>query len=346
MNEPARGQGRGRLFLNIGIGVLFSALFVWLAIRNVNWETFGGELERVQWRYVAAYFGVLSVAHFLRLFRWGLTVRALGAVPWRRTLAVGAVGMFAIFALPARLGEIVRPLLISSDGKVGFGQATATVVVERIADGLTMSVVLFTTVLLLDPSVVPGEFVISGYVAAGLFGCLSVGLLVGALTYRWIQGPIRKVVGLVSKKLAEQILGLLGGFFDALRILSNPRLAVSYSALTCAIWGLSGLGIWVLFSAFPGTTSSLGVLAAFTTLSVIVVGIMIPAGPGTVGVFHWAVVFALTMFAVDESAGLLVATSLHLMIALVNALWGVIGAAWGRISFTQMFARRARTETA
>jgi glycosyltransferase 2 family protein len=345
VDVDAPAPNRARLAINIAIGVLFSAVFVWLAVRNVNWDTFKGELDRVEWSYVAGYFGVLTAAHFLRLFRWGLTVRALGDVPWRRTLAVGAVGMFAIFALPARLGEFVRPLLISEGGKIGFGPATATVVVERIADGLTMSVVLFSTVLLLDPSVVPQEFVISGYVAASIFGGLSVGLLVSALTFRWIQHPIRKIVGMVSEPLAEKILGVVGGFFRALTILSNPRLAASYALLTCAIWGLSGVGIWVLFSAFPGTTTELGLLAAFTTLSVIVVGIMIPAGPGTVGVFHWAVVFALAMFAVEESAGLLVATSLHLMIAMVNALWGIVGAAWGRISFTQMFARRTRTET-
>lgn len=338
-------RSRAKLVVNITIGVLFSAVFVWLAVRNVNWETFKGELEQVRWVYIAAYFGIVSVAHFLRLFRWGSTVRVLGPVPWRRTLAVGAVGMFAIFALPARLGEIVRPLLISEGGEVGFGEASATVVIERVFDGLTMSLVLFGTVILLDPEVVPREFVLSGYAAAGLFSTLSVGLLFGALTFRWIRDPIRKVVGLVSEGLAEKIIAVLQGFFTALRLLSNLRLATLYTGLTLAIWGLSGVGIWVLFSAFPGSTSELPMLAAFTTLSVLVVGIMIPAGPGTVGVFHWAVVFALGMFMVEESAGLLVATSLHLLIAAVNAIWGIVGAAWGRISFTQMFNRK-KTEAA
>ena len=336
----------GRVALNIAVGVIVSAAFVWLAVRNVNWETFTGELGGVQWEFVGAYFAILTVAHFLRLFRWGLTVRALGDVSWRRTLSVGAVGMLAIFALPARLGEVVRPLLISEGGKVGFGQASATVIIERLADGLTMSVVLFGTVFLLDPSVVPAEFVFSGYVAASLFGGLSVGLFVSALTFRWIRDPVRRLVGMVSVALADKILSVLYGFFDALRLLSNLRLATAYAALTVTIWGLSGVGIWVLFAAFPGSTSDLGLLAAFTTLSVLVVGIMIPAGPGTVGVFHWAVVFALTMFSVEESAGLLVATSLHLLIASVNALWGVVGAAWGRISFTRVFSRPEGTQTA
>jgi uncharacterized protein (TIRG00374 family) len=337
-------SGRGRRWLSISIGILFSVLFVWLVVRDVDWGTFSRELNRVNWWWAAAYFVVVSAAHILRLIRWGLTVRVLGPVPWRKVLAVGAVGQLAIFALPARLGELVRPLLVSDAGEVGFGEASATVVVERIVDGLTMSLVLFATVLLLDVALVPPEFLTSGYVAAAVFVGLSVGTLLAALTFRWVRGPIERALSMVSGRLAARVVATLQSFFEGLRLLASLRLFACFVCLTAGIWGLTGVGIWVLFQAFPGAVASLPLIAAFATLSVLVVGIMIPAGPGTVGVFHWAVVFALGMFAIDESVGLLVATLLHLLVASVNVVWGVLGAWWGRISLAQMFSSVRKVE--
>ncbi len=334
---PARSPVK--LAINITVGIAFSAFFVWLVVRGVDWSRFRAELSTMEPAFLAAYFGLLSVAHWLRLVRWGVTIRALAPVAWPRILAVGAVGMMAIFALPARLGELARPLLISEDPRVNFGSATATVIVERILDGLSMSAILFVTVLLLDANQVPREFLVSGYVAAGVFGSASVGLFLAAISFRWLRSPLDSLLGRFSRPLADKVIGLIGGFFDALRLISAPRVALTYLVMTLAIWSLSGVGIWVLFQAFPGSTGDLPLIAAYTTLSVIVVGIMIPAGPGTVGVFHWAVVFALGMFAVDESAGLLFATTIHLLIALINFVWGVIGGLAGRISVADALKR-------
>ena len=337
-------RSRARIALNISIGLAFSAFFIWLVVRDVDWARFAEEFSAMEPIWLLVYFAILSVSHFIRLVRWGITIRPIAKVPWPRVLAVGAVGMMAIFALPARLGEFVRPLLIIEDERINFGEATATVVIERVLDGLTMSAVLFATVLLLDPGIVPQNFIISGYVAAGIFGGASVGLFFAGITFRWIKGPLHKLLASVSGGLADKLIGLIGGFFDALKLLGTPRVAVSYMAMTLTIWALAGVGIWVLFKAFPTSMGGLPLIAAFTALSVIVVGIMIPAGPGTVGVFHWAVVFALGMFAVDESAGLLFATTIHLLIAAVNFVWGVVGWIGGRVEFTSVLKRSPPTD--
>lgn len=322
--KPPR-RASGKLVFQILLGLAFSGLFVWLAARNVEWESFRDQAAQMQWGYVALYGLILSVAHILRLIRWSMTVRAIAPVPWRRCLSVCAVGMLAVFAMPARLGELVRPLAITRGQDINFGQATATVVVERLVDGLMMSAILFGTVMLLDASLVPQEFIISGYVASGVFGGASVGLLVAALAFRWVEKPLRALLGKISEGLAQRVVGTIEGFFGALRLLGRGGVASVYLLITATVWLLSGLGLWVLLQTLPEVTGGLPLLAAFATLSMLVVGIMIPAGPGTVGVFHWSVVFGLQMFSVEQSAGLLIATTLHLMVALVNLIWGGLG---------------------
>jgi uncharacterized protein (TIRG00374 family) len=346
MQTAAPRRASARLMLQIGLGLLVSALFFWLAVRGVDWGRFLAQAAQMDLRYVGAYALVLSVAHFLRLLRWSMTIRVLAPVPWRRAMTVCAVGMLAIFALPARLGELVRPLLIIEGQRLNFGQATATVVVERLADGLVMSGVLFGTVLLLDASLVPPEFLISGYVAAAIFGGGSVGLVGAALTFQWTGAPLRRLLARFSEVLAARVLAVIEGFFGALRLLGRGPLALAYFALTVVIWALSGLGIALLFQATPEATGQLPLLAAFTTLSVIVVGVMIPAGPGTVGVFHWAVAFALQMFSVETSAGVLVATTLHLLVAAVNTLWGLLAWVSGDVSMPRLLGAQRPTTAA
>lgn len=311
-----------------------SGLFVWLAARGADWGLLKEEAARMEALPLVGYVLIIGLSHTLRLWRWGLTVRPLAPVPWRRILGVGAVGMLAIFALPARLGEFARPLMIREGYNIGFGQAMATVVVERIIDGLVMSAMLFGTVLWLEEGQVPDAFLWSGYAASTLFGGLSVGLLVSGLLFRRIAGPLEALLGKASPALAERVVGMIGGFFGALRLLSSWRVALAYLGATVVIWALSAGGLWVLFQATPGATGHLPPVAASATLSMIVVGITLPSGPGTVGVFHWAVVFALGMFKVPQEPALLLATVLHLMIAAVNLAWGVLAWALGWAKFS------------
>ena len=70
-------------------------------------------------------------------------------------------------------------------------------------------------------------------------------------------------------------------------------------ALTAFYWFLNGWGMYLLAKAFD---LDLGLIDAFTVLGVLVVGVMIPAGPGMVGTFQAAVVLGLSLFVPTEAA--------------------------------------------
>lgn len=346
VNTPAQEQAPTperapwKTALKIAVGLGSSALFVWLAARGVEWDAFGRAAADMRWSHVAGYLGVIGAAHVLRLTRWGMMLRPMAPeLSWRRIVSVGAVGVMAVFALPARLGELVRPVMISRGGKVAFGEATATVVAERLIDGLCMSVMLLVTVLMLDADKIPPRYVQSGYVATAVFGGLSLGLVVGGLVFPRVAPLIRRILSTSNPALAERLVGMMEGFFNALRLMSSWRVAGGYLSATALMWFLSGLAIWVLFGAFAGPIAGLPVVAGFSLLSVIIVGIMIPAGPGTVGVFHWAVVFGLGIFGVDKTTAFLYGTTLHLLIASVNVGGGLLGWAFGGASLRGALGR-------
>jgi len=58
--------------------------------------------------------------------------------------SVTSVGFMAIAALPARLGELARPYLISQKSSIKMSSALGTILIERILDSFTvLTIALF-----------------------------------------------------------------------------------------------------------------------------------------------------------------------------------------------------------
>jgi uncharacterized protein (TIRG00374 family) len=334
--QEAAPQTRGRkalaTALKVSLGLAFSALFIYLAARDADWGTLRAQASRIQWFWVAASAAVTTLMVAVRFVRWGVALRVFGNVSWRRTFGVGALGAMATFVLPVRLGEFVRPVFIARGESIKVSEGMATIVVERLVDGLSATAMILIIVLVLDPTEVPEQFIFSGYFAAALFGGLSVGVLVAGLLFPLLKGPIRATVGRVSARISDKLIAAMASFFGALKLLSKPRVGLSYIALTVVTWTISGLAMAVLFRAFPGAVAELPLVAAFAALGVLVVGISLPAGPAMAGTFHWGVVFGLTMFGVDPSSAFLYAAVLHLMQALLNVTFGSAGWLFGDVA--------------
>lgn len=325
-------RNRLRTALKVSLGLVFSGVFIYLAARDADWNRLCEDAGEIQWRWVTAATALTLVMVALRLLRWGVALREFGRPSWRRVFGVGAFGAMAVFVLPVRLGEFVRPVFIARGGAVTFPQAAATIVVERLIDGIFAAGMLFLSVLFIDASAVPEDFILSGYFATALFGGLSIGVLVAGLLFPVLRAPIESIVGRISERVASKLVATLASFFEALRLLSRPRVGLTYVSMTLVIWVIAGLAMAVLFLAFPGGIADLPLVAAYATLSVLVVGITLPAGPAMAGVFHWGVVFGLTMFGVDPSAAFLYAAVLHLMHAGLNVTLGSAGWILGDIA--------------
>ena len=104
-----------KLFKNYLLSIAVGGLFLWLAFRGEDWAQFTTHLQKVQLTGVVCYIALFSMAHALRIVRWGILVSALGSVPRMKVFAIGAVGYMAIMVLPFRLGELVRPYLIKGE---------------------------------------------------------------------------------------------------------------------------------------------------------------------------------------------------------------------------------------
>jgi glycosyltransferase 2 family protein len=238
------------------------------------------------------------VIHFCRVVRWGILLESAGKVGFWKLNSVGAVGFMALVVLPFRLGEFARPLLIAEKGRIRRSAAMASVVVERVVDGIAMTAVLLIAVFFADfgPSTDGGRLLAQVrfwglVILAGFVGAL-VFLVIAYVKRDLARRILHSVVEPLSARLAHKVSDMLDAFIGGLKVVPHRGKVVLFFALTIVYWGINALGMLLVAKGF---NLSLTMAQALAVLGVLVIGVMIPAGPGMLGTFQGAVVIGMKL---------------------------------------------------
>ena len=307
--------------VSLGIG----ALFVWLSFREWPVDRLvcdhvaleGADLvcaaDGGGWRltlpWVLAAFAVLSVVHFLRVLRWRPLLEPLAHHDFRTLNRVCAVSFMALFLFPLRLGELARPFLIASHGKVRKSAVFGTVAMERVMDGLMMALLLFVVLVTLPVdrdsaayySLRAGSVIAAGVFLAAL-GILALAHYNKTLAIRWI----RRLLAPLSRRLSDKIGGMVERFIDGLKALPTARAFFFAVLWTVLYWLTNGFFYWFLALGF-GLGPWVSLPVAWAMMAAVAVGMMIPNPPGNVGSFWYFLLLPLYVTgAPDQGIGALV----------------------------------------
>src|SRR4051812_2718918 len=104
------------------IGCAVSGLMLYLVFRDVNLDDLLSNLLMVHWWPVIPFVGLFFTHHILRAMRWRyLLPDSTGPRPSLRQLFDSTIlGNLATFLLPFRIGEFIRPLLLSRWSEYSF----------------------------------------------------------------------------------------------------------------------------------------------------------------------------------------------------------------------------------
>ncbi|HEX7622228.1 MAG TPA: lysylphosphatidylglycerol synthase transmembrane domain-containing protein [Anaeromyxobacteraceae bacterium] len=309
-----------------GLGISGAALA--LTLRGKNLGNIWAEMLHADYRWLWPYVALLFLIHVIRTVRWGLLLEPVAKVPFSKLNAVSAVGFMAMVLLPFRLGEFARPYLVAERPRLRVSAALSSVVVERVADGLFAAALLILT-LLAVPEGTRGlsAFRLAGVVVFAAFAALLAFLV---LAYKNRPRAVRlthRLLDPISPRVAERASGMMDAFIHGLRLVPSRRKVALFFALTFLYWAVNGWGIQLFARSFG---FSLSLIEAYTVLGVLVVGVMIPAGPGMVGTFQAAVAGGLSLFA--PNAG-------ERAFAFANVLWFVQIAQQAGLGLVFLFSR-------
>ncbi|QRK05579.1 flippase-like domain-containing protein [Archangium violaceum] len=327
--------------------LLVTLVFSWWAFRDTDWQSQVSSLKSANYLWVGPYFVILTLIHVARTLRWGCLLSGMERVPFRKLNEASGIGFMMLLVLPFRLGEFARPLLIAQRSSIRRSAAMTSVVLERITDGISVAV-LMRVLLFFVPAEVPEVRYVK--LGANLMFAVFAGGLVFLLFALWHQARavhlVRATVGRVAPGVADKMADVVDTFVGAMRQLPDRRQMVGFFVYTALYWGLNGAGMAVLSRAFG---LNLSLFQAYVVMSVLVVGVMIPAAPGMVGTFQAAIKVGLSLFVpatVVNGSGLAYANVMWLCQTVQQIGFGVVLMSLGHLSFKDIAGKLDKEQQA
>jgi len=284
--------------LSIAFALGIMLFFVWLSLRGRDLKGIGEAIAHADFRYLAAYVAILFVVHVVRVIRWGIIVEPIVKASFAELNMLGAVGFMLLVILPLRLGEFGRPFVLADHFKLSKSASLASIVFERIVDGLAMGFMLVCLIWALGSSASADDaaFLRTGaaLVTLGFGGLLVVLVFAAKLPHRTHQ-IVRLTIGRFMPKLGQRVITMMTAFTDGLNVLPSVGKAVAFFGLTAIYWLFAGFGLQLVGKAFGSGLDHLSAMHSFTVLGLQVIGAMIPGGPAGAGTFQWFTQFGLSL---------------------------------------------------
>jgi uncharacterized protein (TIRG00374 family) len=305
--SPA-GWGRSRFrLLAIALGVVLSALFTYLAIRDVDFGLFADTLSESEYWWFAPAIALHFAAVGVRVVRWSLLFAPATRPPLRPLADAILIGYFVDSIAPVRAGDAARIVVLPQAAGTSRSETAATVVSERAYDVLGLLVLLAVAAPFVPDAPWLGAVALAALVLAGVLVALLVAL------ERFGERPLAVILSRVARllRMAPPRGGTAGeSFVRGLAGFRRPRTAVAASMLTVVSWLLVAASYWL---ALVGLDVGLGFGAALLVVVATSFSFAVPSLPAAVGVFEAATLVALTPFDLDASRALSCAVVLHVL---------------------------------
>jgi len=313
------------------LGFLLTALFLWIVARNVSLSDLVSAFRDADYRMVVPATLATLTGYLLRTFRWQRIVRPVAALRFGDAFSVLMMGFASNNLLPARLGEFVRAYLLGQKIGVRKTYGIATILLERVCDGVTLIVFLGVVSLLWS---LPGWGQEVQLVSSLLFVAAILGILALLLQERLAVRALSLLLTPFPEEVTGSFLRATASFITGLHSLKSRRSLVVVALVSVAVWLLEATSYLLMCRAFGIWLSPVQqALAAVFLLVVVNLGIMLPSVPGYVGAFQFFAVTALGAFSVPKETALAVAISSHAMQYLLVTGIGLYFFAKGNVAF-------------
>jgi uncharacterized protein (TIRG00374 family) len=299
--------------LKFWLGIAVSAGLLVFLFSRIDFHRLWEAIKAVDPYYLAAAAAVNLAFYLVRALRWRYLMDPVKKdVPLGSLFSATVIGFMANNVLPARLGEIVRAYVLGRREDVPKSSAFATIVVERIFDGMSVLFLLIIVLSFMPPEISGGTLAATmrkaGLISLALYFVVIFGI--AYLLYRPddLSRIVRFVISPVSARWAEKAEHLAVRFMVGMGVARKPRLLALILFYSAVHWGLLWIPGYLMFKAFG---LPYGVYAAVFLLVVIAFSVALPSTPGYVGTFHAGVVGGMMLFGMSAEPALSLAILMH-----------------------------------
>ena len=310
--------------LTIVVGLLISAIGVWLVARDIDLGRLAQALGSAHYEWVVAGIAAIGLTFVVRARRWAIL---LSPVTYRTSTIISAllVGQVLNFLLPLRVGDVVRSVLLSRASGSSVERVLGSVAIEKAWDWIALTVIL-AIVTLVDPlpDWFSGPARSVGFVAAIIL--LIFVVVVFTPRRLWLHAAphgsksIDRVSGRwsVLQRLAvrERVQRLLDSL-SALRSGHAIARVVFWSGVTWLLGVVTNVAVMRAFGvdSWP---------AAMLWIVVLMIGVAVPPSIAALGIFEALSVLALTAFGIPNETALAIGLTLHVIVFVPQTIAAVL----------------------
>jgi uncharacterized protein (TIRG00374 family) len=293
------------------LGLVISVVFLYLALRGLDLSQVWFHVRTARYWWLLPGVLIYFFGVWARTWRWHYMLRAIKPISLGKLFPVVCIGYMGNNIYPARAGELIRAYVLRRKEGVSISASLATILVERIFDGVVMLLFVFVG-LPLAPSVPDNwrRFVI--LFSLLFFGALGVFFIIAAspkrsqAVYGWAIDRV------VPQRFRSPVRGFADRFMEGLYFLRSGRDVAMIFVTSLVVWLAETGKYWFVMHAFDFSVSFFvlmlmnGVVNLFTT---------IPSAPGYLGTFDEPGIEVLKAFGVNENLAGAYTLVLH------GALW-------------------------
>ena len=299
------------------LGVLISVLFIWLALRGLHLNDFWSAVKQANYIWLIPGIGVYFIGVWVRAWRWHYLLRPIKQIPTSKMFPITTIGYMGNNIYPARAGEVLRAVILKRKEGISVSASLATIIVERIFDGVVMLAFVFVNLSelakLTGSSGFVGNIQQVAVIGTGVFlGALAVFLIAAMFPQVTLKIGLWFIYRFVPKRLHERIISLTNKFLDGLASLRSPFNVLMVFFTSVIIWLLETGKYWFVMHAFDFNVSF---FALMLMNGIVNLATTIPSAPGYIGTFDAPGIAVLTAYGVDQ------ATAAGYTLVLHVALW-------------------------
>jgi glycosyltransferase 2 family protein len=315
---PAQGSKKAIYWI---ASLALAGVLLYYSLRGIEWHQVWFTLSSAQVPFVVLALALMTLALFLRSYRWRVILSAEGKVSIPLAFWATAAGYLGNNVLPARAGEVVRSLMISSRTGMSKAFVLTTALSERVVDAI--AVITISSVVLLTMKERPGWLASAAkpFAIMGFCGVAAI-VLVPAFEVFWFK--FLAVLPL-PPKLRGQVEGALRNGLQGIRSFHDHSRLIRFVSLTAVIWCIDALTAVTLARSIQ---IHITVPMAFLLTAGLALGSALPSTPGYVGIYQFVAVSVLTPFGLSRTAAIA-------YILLFQALNYLVVLSLGGVGFTQ-----------
>ena len=306
------------------VGVLVSVVFLFFALRGLKLGDFWQAVETANYWWILPGIAVYFVGVWVRAWRWHYLLKPIKAVKTVRMFPITCIGYMGNNIYPARAGEVLRAVILKRKEGVPVSASLATIIVERIFDGVVM--LAFVFVNLPELAKLTGS---SGFVGnIQDLALIGTGIFIGALVIFLLAAMFPRVTvklgqwfidRLLPRNIREKTSGILHKFLDGLASLRSPVNVLMAFLTSMLIWLLETGKYWFVMQAFDFQVSF---FALMLMNGIVNLATTIPSAPGYIGTFDAPGIAILTAYGVEQSVAAGYTLTLHVALWLPITLLG------------------------